>query len=290
LLSEPRKHRLGSAAVSFFQVHPVLFHIGAVVIPSYGAMAALGVLAALALAQHTARMTGVAPNHLWNLCVVSLFAALVGSRLLLIALNWRDLLRHPLWMLSIAMIHHPLVAATAGVIGLLAGWAYAQWQRMPLADSADALVAPVALGAACEQFGALMAGSGYGTETKVPWSVNYTQPLAARWSGTPLGVPLHPVQAYAALGFLTLAALLLVMLPVRRQRGDLAGIDLIGFGVIIFLTEIWRDWQGRGAILHGALDGPQLAALVMVIAGAILLRERRCAIIGTPAAAGTAHG
>jgi len=260
-------------------VHPVLFHIGAVVIPSYGAMAAIGVLAGLLLALHTARVTGVSPNPLWNLCVIALFAALVGSRLLLIALNWRDVVHHPLWLLSLAMIHHPLVAAAACLIGIAAAWAFARWQRMPLADAADALAAPVAIGMACEQFGALMAGSGFGTETTVGWAVTYSHPLAARWSGTPLGIPLHPVQAYAALAFLTLAALLLVLLPARRQHGDVAGVALVGFGLIVFVTEIWRDWEGRGAILHGALDGPQLAAIVLVIAGALVLRERRGAAL-----------
>lgn len=256
-------------------MHPVLFHIGAVVFPSYGAMAAIGVLAGLALALHTARVTGVRQNQLWNLCVVSLFAALIGSRLMLLLMNWRDIARHPAWMLSLAMIHHPLVAAAAGLIGLIAAWAFARWHRMPLAETADALAAPVALGLACEQFGALMAGSGFGTETSVRWAVIYVHPLARRWSGTPLGVGLHPVQAYAGIAFLTLALLLLVILPVRRQRGDAAGIALIGVGVIVFLTELWRDWEGRGAILHDALDGLQVAALVLIIAGALVLRERR---------------
>lgn len=266
-------------------MHPVLFHIGQVVIPSYGALAAIGVLAGLALALHTARVARVPPNLIWNLCVVSLFAALIGSRLLLFALNWRDIARHPLWMLSLAMVHHPLLAGAAGAIGLAAAWFYARSQRMSLADSADALAAPVALGLAAEQFGALMAGSGYGTETTSRWAVTYTNPLAARWSGAPLNIPLHPVQAYAALGFLTLAILLLVILPLRRQHGDVAGVGLVGFGVIILVTEFWRDWEGRGAILSNALDGPQLAALALLLVGAFLLRERRMARIATPAEA-----
>lgn len=251
-------------------------------------MAAIGVLAGLLLALRTARLTHVSPNQLWNLCVVSLFAALVGSRLLLLAVNWRVLARHPLWMLALATIHHPLVAAVAAGIGLGAAFAYARWQHLPIADCADALAAPVALGLGCEQIGALMAGSGYGTQTAVRWAVTYTHPLAARWSGTPIGIPLHPVQAYAAVGFITLAALLLVILPARRQHGDTAGVALMGLGVIVFLTEIWRDWEGRGAMLHGTLDGPQLAAVLLVIAGALILRERRGAAIAPPA--GAAHG
>ena len=258
-------------------VHPVLFHIGPILIPSYGALAALGVLLALALVQHTARITGLNVNHIWNLCVTALFAALVGSRLLLVAVNWRDLMRHPLWMLGLATIHHPLLTAAGALFGVLAALAYARWQQMPLLTTADALAAPVALLAAMEQFGALLAGAGFGTESSVPWAMTYTSPLAARWSGTPLGVPVHPVQAYAALAALGLAAVLLAGLPMRRQAGDIAGAGLLGAGVAVYVTEFWRDRGGRGAVLHGFLDGPQIAAVGMVIAGALLLRERGAA-------------
>ena len=61
-----------------WSVHPILFHIGSLVIPSYGAMAAAGVLLALMFAMRTARKLGVDPNRIWNLCVLMLFTALVG--------------------------------------------------------------------------------------------------------------------------------------------------------------------------------------------------------------------
>jgi phosphatidylglycerol:prolipoprotein diacylglycerol transferase len=263
-------------------VHPVLFHIGSILIPSYGAMAAAGVLLALALALHTAGTTGLNANHVWNLCVVALFAALVGSRLLLVAINWRDLVRHPLWLLGLATIHHPLLAAAGAAFGAVAAMAYARWQHMPLMAMADALAAPVALFLAMEQLGALLAGAGFGIDASVPWAVTYTSPLAARWSGTPLGVPLHPVQAYAALAALTLTVALLVGLPMRRQAGDIAGLGLMGAGVAVYVTEFWRDWDGRGVVLRGFLDGPQIAAVGMVMAGALLLRERKHARVGIP--------
>lgn len=256
-------------------MHPVLFHIGALLIPSYGALAALGVLLALMLAQRTARVAGVAPAEVWNLCIVALFAALIASRVLLIVINWRDVMQHPLWMLGLATIHHPLLVAAGVVLGSAAAFIYARRRRLALLSAADALAAPIALGLACEQFGALLAGSGYGTDAHVRWAVTYADPLAARWSGAPLGIPLHPVQAYAAIAFLKLSLLLLVLLPTRRQHGDVAGVALIGAAVTIYVTEIWRDWEGRGAMLNGALNGPQLAAVLMLIAGAVLLRERK---------------
>jgi hypothetical protein len=46
-------------------------------------------------------------------------------------------------------------------------------------------------------------------------------------------------------------------------------------GVVVFITELWRDPEGRGALLGGLLNGPQAAAVVMVLAGALVLVERR---------------
>lgn len=255
-------------------MYPVLFNIGAILIPSYGAMAAVGVLLALFLAQRNARVAGISPAHVWNLSITALFAALVGSRLLLVLVNWRNVVSHPIWILSLGMVHHPLLASAGAFVGLIAAGLYAHRNHLPLANTADTLAAPLALGLACEQFGALLAGSGFGKGTTLPWAVTYTNPLAYRWSGAPLGIPLHPVQGYAAILWLTLAILLLVWLPARRQVGDVAGIALMGSGTVIYITEFWRDWEGRGYLLRGLLDGPQAISILLVIAGAVILRER----------------
>jgi phosphatidylglycerol:prolipoprotein diacylglycerol transferase len=256
-------------------VHPVLFHIGSIVIPAFGVISALGVLLSLFLAQRTARVARLNTGKVWNLCVVGLFSALIVQRLLLVLFNWRDLRLHPQWMLALSMIQHPLLTGAGAVAGVGMAAVYARRSQMPLAATADALAAPLSLGLGFEQLGALMAGSGYGTETSVRWAVTYNDVLAARWSGTPLGIPMHPVQAYAGLAFLMLSILLLVWLPVRRKPGDVAGLWLLGAGVSIYFTEFWRDTEGRGSLLGGALDGPQFAAVLFVLVGAFVLLERK---------------
>ena len=189
-------------------MHPVLFHFGPLVVPSYGAVAALGVLLALALAQKTCRAAHIEQRHAWNLIVLAVFASLAVSRLVLIVMNLADLRKHPSWLLAVAMVHHPLLAAF-GILGALAAViAYAAWARLPLRAVGDCLAAPVALGMASEQLAALLAGSDFGRETTGAWAVTYTSPIAARWSGVPLGIPLYPVQAWAALGALLLAGIL----------------------------------------------------------------------------------
>ena len=287
-------------ALSLFQVHPVLFHFGALVIPSYGAMGALGLLLALMLALRNARKIGINPNRVWNLCILMLFTGLIGSRLLLIAANWKILRAHPLWALSVAMIHHPLLAAIGALIALAIGSVYVGLHRLPWRATADTLAAPLALGLAFEQVGALLAGSGYGTGTHLPWAIVYTDPLAARWSDAPLGIPVHPVQAYAAICFFTAAIGLVLWLPKRRQNGDLAGLFLISTGAVMYITEFWRDPLGRGALFHGFLKGPQMAGILFVLGGAALLLDRpsqRVALASsavadsTPtAASGQTHG
>jgi phosphatidylglycerol---prolipoprotein diacylglyceryl transferase len=257
-------------------VHPVLFHIGRVVIPSYGVVAALGLLFALIFAQHTARIVHADPAKVWNLCILSACAALAAARLVLVAVNLAVLRAHPAWVLGLAMVHHPLLAATGALAAAACAVWYARHSRLPLTITADALAAPLALGLAFEQVGALLAGAGFGTPAgaHVAWAVTYTNPLAELWSGAPLDVPVHPVQAYAAMAFLTLAVVLYAWLPLQRRTGDVAGLWLMGAGIAIYFTELWRDPEGRGTIFHGAIDAPQIAAVAMVLAGSLVLRER----------------
>jgi phosphatidylglycerol:prolipoprotein diacylglycerol transferase len=104
--------------------------------------------------------------------------------------------------------------------------------------------------------------------------------VAARWSGTPLGVPLHPVQAYAALGSLTIGLATVVCLSLalkssKGRAGDVTGGWLIANGVLLFLTEIFRDWEGRGVLMRGSVDAEQLVALGMVLLGGLQLTDLR---------------
>ena len=254
-------------------MHPVLFQIGSLLVPSYGACAALGVLLALGLAQLTAKRTGLDSKHAWNMLVLAVFAALAVSRLILVAINLSDLRMHPRWLLAIAMVHHPLLAAVGIASGIVAVLLYVRWAKLPLRTVADCLAAPVSLAMAAEQLGALLAGSGFGSKTSSAWAVTYSSPLAARWSGTPLGVPLYPAQAYAAIGALLLAAVVYGWLFMHRRDGDAAGVALVGGGVLLFVTEIFRDWEGRGILLGGLVDIPQLVGLGLVLLGGFVLLD-----------------
>jgi phosphatidylglycerol:prolipoprotein diacylglycerol transferase len=265
------------------RVHPILFHFGFVVVPAYGVLAAAGVLCALLLGQLMARATGLDPAKIWNLSIAILVAALSVERVLLVAVNWRDVYAHPSWLFALSMVHHPLLAAVGAAAAAAAGAFFAVRWKLPPRVTADALAVPLAVGLACEQCGALLAGSDYGLPAGAGWSITYTSPFAAQWSGAPLGVAVHPVQAYAAVALLLVAVFLFFWLPERKRNGDVAGVFLVATGVIVFFTEFLRDPVGRGSIFAGSVDGPQIVAVLLVVGGGALLMDlKRIAKAGEP--------
>jgi hypothetical protein len=83
------------------------------------------------------------------------------------------------------------------------------------------------------------------------------------------------VQAYAALAFSRSRCFCFLFCRRAAAQATSPGIFLLGAGVSIYITELWRDPEGRGSFFGGALDGPQLAAVVFVFIGAAVLLEHK---------------
>lgn len=248
-------------------MYPLLFQFGPLALPTYGVLVALGVLAALECAVRMARRLEVDANRVWNLGLLSVAVALAGSRLMVAAMNWSSFRSHPLWLLALPLRSGAILAGLAA--GVLAGLFYARLTRLPLLRTLDVAAAPLALGGAFAALGRFAAGRGYGLPTTMPWGVTYSSRLAAAWSGTPLGVRLHPVQLYESGFLLLLFALLLWLAPRRRQDGELFGAWLFFTGLATFFFEMLRGDPGRVELPGGVLTASQLLAVGMVVAGGI---------------------
>lgn len=226
------------------------------------------------LAVRTAQRLRLDANTLWNLGLLAVFAAFVGSRVVLVVRNWQDFRRFPLLMLSAATLNSGVVFYGGLLISFLACVVYLRWKRMPLLRTLDALAPAIALGHALSCVGSFLAGSAYGRPTTLPWGVTYHSKYAALWAGTPLGVRLHPTQLYEAAVELALCALLLWLLPRVRQAGEVMGAWLFLFGAARFVIEFYRGDDGRGSIFNGLLTGTQGIALLLVLLGGLLWLQR----------------
>lgn len=253
-------------------MYPILFHFGQFVLPSYGVLAALALIATLGVATRRAQRLGLNGVAVWNLVVVVLFTGLVASRLLLAVLNFHDLLAHPAWFLSLAMIHDSFIQMAGAACAVLAGVICARVSRLPLLATLDALAPALTVGHAFLLVGAFLSGAGYGTPTQMPWGVVYTSRLAALWSGTPRFLPLHPVQLYeAGAELLILVVLLAGGARLLRRPGQSFAVWLYLEGLAHFLCEMFRADDGRYPLLNGAVTVTQLLCVAMVVASGLLL-------------------
>jgi phosphatidylglycerol---prolipoprotein diacylglyceryl transferase len=249
---------------------PVLFQIGSVTIYTYGVLAAAGFLIGVYLAYRHAARAGLDPNKVWNLGIYGVLIALVGSKLWLILSAWNYYSANP------AQIFSWQTFQSAGTFygGLLGGilWVvlYAYFQKMPLLTVLDVTAAPVALGHAIGRIGCFVAGCCYGKPTSLPWGVTFTNPVAEKIAGTPLGVSLHPTQLYeASAEFLNF--LFLTWLGTRRLfPGRIIGAYFVLYGIERGTIEFFRGDPGRTMMFHDTFSLMQIVSVAMIVAGAFL--------------------
>jgi phosphatidylglycerol---prolipoprotein diacylglyceryl transferase len=248
-------------------VYPRLLHFGHIAIPTYGALTALGLVAALAAVMHFARRLTLDANKFWNLCLIGILTSLIGARLLLVVVYFKAFRAHPFWVLGLTNTQSSWIPVAGLVLGLAVALLYAAAEGLPVLRVLDCLAPAAAIFLVLNRIGAFLAGLDFGWPTTLPWGVKYTSLLSAVWYHTPLGISLHPVQLYDALASLAILGVLLWRLPRRRQDGELAGTWLFLYGAASFLFSLLRG-DDRQLLLI------QVAAVLAVIAGGVLWLRR----------------
>ena len=137
--------------VTFVLSIPGYFSLGRVHLPAYGVIAAFGLLLALLLSQHTAKLAGLSADQLWDAGVFAILAAFVTSRALLVAFNFRSFLSYPLLVLSLPSLTYTgmLLAGTAVAV-------YFRFKRIPWRNAPRRRRAVVLGGAAAALAAALL--------------------------------------------------------------------------------------------------------------------------------------
>ncbi|MCR4374069.1 MAG: prolipoprotein diacylglyceryl transferase [Acidobacteria bacterium] len=257
-------------------MHPILFEIGGWPVYSYGVLLAAAYLIGLQLGVVRARRAGVDPARIMDLGIYLIIAALVGAKLMLVAVDFDYFRQNPGEILSLVraggVFYGGLIAAVA--VGL---WLVRKY-KLPVWSTADLMAPGIALGHVVGRFGCLMAGCCYGRPTDVPWAITFTDPAAAANVGTPLGIPLHPTQMYdAGAELIILGLLLFTERKGRRFAGRTFWAYLLLYGISRFVIEFYRGDINRGTI-GGALSTSQfISALLVPLSLAMLVYLRRVA-------------
>jgi phosphatidylglycerol:prolipoprotein diacylglycerol transferase len=235
-------------------VYPTLFHLGHLTLPTFGALAALGLVAALLLSERTAGLAGISPQKLWDAGIFAVLAAFLLSRLILIVTYWKTFRAFPVLVLAV-----PSLTATGLVLTVIATAAWLYFHRIPILSALDAWVPCGALVWAALALGHFAEGSDPGMPTTLPWGLSPMSGEATR---------LHPVALYVTVAALLTEVASLELLRRHPPAGTTAGATLTAAGVAQFLLSFLRQ---PGATAFASLDLLQIAAAGMILAGLALL-------------------
>ncbi len=229
---------------------PTLFHFGHLVLPTFGALAALGLMLALVLSERTAALAGVDAAKLWDAGIFAVVAAFVLSRLLLLVVYWRSFARFPVLVLTV-----PSLTAMGLLLTVVATAVWLRYQRVPLLEALDAWAPCAMLVWACLALGHFAEGSDPGMPTPLPWGLPPMRGEAMR---------LHPVALYVALAATALVFVSYGQLHRRLGPGATAGRTLAWAGLVQFLLTFVRQ---PGQVAWLGLERLEWVALGMMVAG-----------------------
>jgi phosphatidylglycerol:prolipoprotein diacylglycerol transferase len=252
-------------------MYPVLFRIGPFTLHTYGVFVAMAFLSAIALALREARRVDEDANKILDLCFYMLVAAIVGSRILYVIVNWSIFSHDPL---EILRIWHGGLVFYGGFIGavITAFW-YIGRHGLSFLKTADIIAPSIAFGQFVGRIGCFFAGCCYGRTCDLSWAITFTHPESL----APKGVPLHPAQIYSSVNGLFIFLVLVALRRIKRFEGQIFWTYVLLYGVSRFVLEYFRGDE-RGMFLQGMLSTSQLFGLIMVviaIAMVIILRRRR---------------
>lgn len=236
-------------------MYPVLLQLGPVKVFTYGFLLALAFISALYLAGREAKRRGWDPQVIYDLGFYIVIAALIGSRLFHVVLEWSYFRAHP-WEI-LALWKGGLAFQGGLVVGLLTVIYYIRRHGLPFWDTLDILAVGMPFGQFVGRLGCLMAGCCYGRPTNLPWGIAFTHPETL---ASPRGVPLHPTQLYESLLSLGVFFLLRSLAPRQRFAGQLLAAYFILAGLVRFLVEFWRG-DDRGPVLFWQMPTTQVVAL-----------------------------
>ena len=253
-------------------MYPRFLQFGAFVISTYGVLAVVAALCGIALWTSLARRTGLDPAKIQMAGLLAVSCIVVGARLAVVIDNWRGFLQAPLLILSAGTLSKGSAVTFGVMLAAIVALAYLLLARVPLIRALDAAAPAVMLVLAILDIANFAAGSHYGASTAVPWGVTYSSRFAARTAGVPLGIALHPVQLYAAIGHFMLAAVLVMMLRHAIRSAEVLGIALFADGVLRFLlAPLSGDYADASVFFHIVTPAQAIAMLMVVLGGACWL-------------------
>jgi len=271
-------------------LHPEIFHLGPLVLRSYGVMLAAGFLAGIWLAMREARARGWDPDRVLNLGLVVLTAGVVGSRLLYVLGHVNEFQGR--WPHVLALWEGGLTLWGGFLLGVPAGIWYCARTKLPTWEAADVLAGPTAIGAAIGRFGCFLNGCCYGTPTTLPWGIRF--PEGSLPYAQFRDAPLHPAQLYNVLAGLVTFVVVSLAAPKLRAPGQRWWLMLGLYALLRAAVDVTRYYEPSAYLVHiggtGLAESQVVGILIAVWSTVLFFLMPRVAARGAVADPADASG
>jgi phosphatidylglycerol:prolipoprotein diacylglycerol transferase len=247
-------------------MYPVLFSIGPVSFYSYGILVSIGFFVSVIVLVRIVEKSLLNLQFLADHFFAFLFVPILGARLFYVVLFWEDFSYD---FLSVFYIWQGGFSLWGGIVTFLILFSfYAKKAQEDFLQWLNVFLPPAILWAFFESVAAFLDGKDFGTQTTLPWGVQFDNPMMPF-----AGVSVHPAQLYAAAFFL------LFFLLLRVRWSDVKNIPRgFGyFGVIVYaLFQFLLDFfHGDFVPYFFGIRATQVIALSVVIFFSVLyFRER----------------
>jgi phosphatidylglycerol:prolipoprotein diacylglycerol transferase len=254
--------------MTYPNIDPVLIHLGPLQIRWYGLMYIIAFsLAYLVMIKvNRDKAYGFTKQEIGDFLTYAILGVIAGARIgYCLIYNPSYYLQTP-W--KIFYVWEGGMSFHGGLVGIvLAGWIFVQKTGNPFWLFADLAALAAPLGLFFGRIGNFINGELYGRVTDVPWGMVFPGAGPA---------PRHPSQLYEAFGEgLVLFSLLYLLSKRRGSQGKLLPIFLMGYGMLRFCAEFFREPDPQVGFVIGPFTMGQLLCAAMVLLGAGLLITRQ---------------
>lgn len=229
-------------------MHPILFRVGATPVYTYTILIYLGFVLGLLVAVRAGQRRGLRPEQVVDAALWMTLPALIGGRIGHILPEWANYAANPQMALSVRAGGFVFQGVLLG--GALGGLLYARRLGVSLAALSDLAALGLPVGQTCGWLGALMHGANYGMVSYAGWAWELPDVYG-------MVMPRFPTQAVAAVGFLGIEALLLVLWRRHPAPGILFPLYLLTMGLLLVPLECtrgdagwrWGAWRAAQVLL-----------------------------------------
>ncbi len=241
-------------------MYKILFSIGQFPVYSYGVFLGIAFLIGIYYASRRAQKYGITPDAVVEVSVLCIFGAIIGSRLVFVALNWemyKDNLIH------IFLVREGGLTFYGGLLGaILLAIPYILYKKYSLPALFDVCTPAIALGYSIARIGCFLNGCCYGrvcSFSTFPLAVHF--PSLEGWR--------YPTQLYSSAYSFIILFILLKLEKRKVFRGELFLDYLWLYGIARYLIEFVRE---EPFSVFGIMTPAQFAC-VFIILFALIVRE-----------------